>query len=242
MRQNQQDQQDQQDQHSGSISGGNSGSSSVYGRDPRRLIGRGTVNSVAVSAAAMAMAIGLAGCGSSGSTTGTKSVGDASSASPSAATSSSGATKMSDPATVMQVWLTNVIGGDYSQACMESTGMPTATQTSSTSAPSAAVCADPTKPIADGQSLESVLSKLRVVFTPKSATAGTPVNVQVTPVKPSGGSVTYDASDITVNGQKLDDIVVSHSTGVTAQQLDISFPLSEINGSWYVANFNMQIG
>ena len=206
-------------------------------------IGRAAARSTAVGAAALAAAIGLAGCGSSGGTgtgTGSHSVGVSSSASPSDGASDAAAS-LSDPTTALQAWVTNVIEGNYTQACMESTGMPTATETSSTSAPSATVCADPTKPIADGQSLASTLDKLRNIFTPVGAKSGSP-DVHVTPIKASGDSATYDARGITVDGQQLDDIVVAHSSGVTAQQLDLTFPLTRIDGSWYVANFNLQLG
>ena len=200
-----------------------------------------------VGAAALAAAIGLAGCGSgggSGAAAGSHSAGVATSTSPSAGASNSdsgSAASMADPTAALQAWVTNVIEGNYSQACLESTGMPTGSATSSTAAPSAAVCADPTKIIADGQSIASALSRLRTLFTPAGAESGSP-DVQVTPIKASGNSVTYDARGITVDGQELDKIVVAHSSGVTAQQLDLTFPMTEINGSWYVANFNLQIG
>jgi hypothetical protein len=203
---------------------------------------------------AVAALLGLAGCGSSGtgagtasaSGTGTSSTAATGTATATAATAASAG--LSKPSTALSLWVANVVEGRFGAACadMVATSSSTPSAGAAPAAPTAASCANLSRTIVDGQSVQSVLARLQPLFTPGSAAAASAasenVDVEVPPVAATGRTATIDARQITVDGQRLDKIVASHSTGVSADQLDLSFPVDDIGGSWYVANFNLNLG
>lgn len=215
-----------------------------------REVRRGVIGSAATAAV---LATALAGCASSGANAGpSSSVPGGPSPSTGTAGDGAGASK-SSPSAVLASWLTNLIEGRYSAVCDESvwvqmpsgaaspSWLPTSSQTYPSSAPSVADCSDITKPIIEGQSLQSALSRERAAFGLESAVAGK-VSVHVATIHPSGDSVRIDARRVTVGGQRLDKIVESHTTGVDASQFDLTFPIERLGGSWYVGEFDMQLG
>lgn len=66
--------------------------------------------------------------------------------------------------------------------------------------------------------------------------------MEVARVPATGDTVEFPADKISVDGQTLDKIVLSHSTGVTADQLNIKIQSSKIEDSWYVTNLDLDIG
>lgn len=84
------------------------------------------------------------------------------------------------------------------------------------------------------------LTSMGKAFRPKSLTGDPQVHVAAIP--PKGGTVVVPASDITINGQHLDDVILSHSTGVSKGQLDVKVESSRIQGSWWVTNLDFNIG
>ena len=223
----------------------------THGKNGIRRAGLG---STAVAAVAL---LALAGCASSG--TKTASVSPGSSTSSGAGAPSSGASSpsgssvsMSDPSTVLAQWIKDIIGQHYQDACMLSAlpagGVPTSQAQASAAASAAPVAptvssceADFTKPGPMGVSAQGMLSRIRVDFVPTTGSTGE-ITVKVAAVTPTGDSATVEGRQITVDGQSLDKIVAAHSTGVTAGQINLNFPMTRIGGSWYVANFNLNIG
>jgi hypothetical protein len=217
-------------------------------------IRRGALGSTAVAAAAL---LALAGCSSSATKTVPLSSGSSipsgSGAPSSGASSSSGwSVSMSDPSAVLGQWLKDIIGQHYQDACLLSAlpagGVPTSQAQASAAASAAPVApttsscaADFTKPGPMGVSAQGMLSRIRADFVPTTGSTGE-ITVKVAAVTPTGASATIDGRQITVDGQRLDEIVAAHSTGVTASQINLNFPMSRIGGSWYVANFNLNIG
>ncbi|MGC5562352.1 hypothetical protein ACPYPG_05845 [Streptomyces sp. FR-108] len=92
----------------------------------------------------------------------------------------------------------------------------------------------------DRKQIDATVKQLGESFTPKPPSADPKVEVAKAPA--GGDTVEFPADKITVDGQTLEKIVLSHSTGVTADQLDIKVQSSRIEDSWYVTNLDFDIG
>ncbi|WP_039936758.1 hypothetical protein [Streptomyces himastatinicus] len=77
-------------------------------------------------------------------------------------------------------------------------------------------------------------------FTPKQSTGDPKVEVAKTPA--TGDKVMVPADKITVDGQTLDKVMVSNSTGVKQGQLDMKVEASKIKDAWYMSNLDFNIG
>lgn len=200
------------------------------------------------AAAAMATAmLSAAGCSSTNkvadtsatsSTSGPQASTDAGAGSTTAASSASGSATAS---AAMMTWVKDVVDGQYQPACLQMAEVAAATSAPRTG--SVTTCADLTKPIGLAGSTvteESILKQLHASFAPTKASGGT--QVQVTGVNPTGSTATVSAKQISIDDQTLFTIMLSRSTGVTADQLNATFDVSEISGRWYVTDFNLQAG
>jgi hypothetical protein len=200
------------------------------------------------AAAAMATAmLSAAGCSSTSkvadtsatsSSSGPQASTDAGVGSTTAASSTSGSATAS---AAMTTWVKDVVDGQYQPACLQMAEVATATSAPRTG--SVTTCADLTKPIGLAGSTvteESILKQLHASFAPTKASGGT--QVQVTGVNPTGSTATVSAKQISIDDQTLFTIMLSRSTGVTADQLNATFDVSEISGRWYVTDFNLQAG
>ncbi|MGP3922297.1 hypothetical protein [Streptomyces sp. 8N616] len=58
----------------------------------------------------------------------------------------------------------------------------------------------------------------------------------------TGDKAVVPAGKVTVDGQTLDKIILSHSTGVEPGELDVKIDATEIDDSWYVTNLEFNIG
>ena len=72
------------------------------------------------------------------------------------------------------------------------------------------------------------VERLREAFTPNNAT-GRPT-VQVAEVPMTGNTASVTADDITINGQTLTTVILSHSTGI---QFELHINTVKIDSSWY---------
>jgi hypothetical protein len=203
-----------------------------------------TLGPTAVAAAAL---LALAGCSSSGTKT-------ASLASGSPMASASGSSvSMSDPSTVLGQWFKDVIGQNYQAACLLAVAPPdgvvpttqaqdSAEATGAPIAPTASYCsANLTKPGPIGISMKDDLAKVeRPNYLPVTGSISE-ITVNVAPVTPTGDSAKIDGKQITVNGQRLDRIVAANNK-VPASQVDLSYQMVRIGGSWYIRNDNLDIG
>jgi hypothetical protein len=127
-------------------------------------------------------------------------------------------------------WITAIIEGRPVDACMVSA-------TSPTQAPNTDFCEG------DGPQAQQVkdgVERLRESFTPKNGTSHSVVKAAQVPV--TGDSVSFTGDDITIDGQTLTEIVLSHSTGIEPGQLELKIQTGIIDGSWFVTGFEFSIG
>lgn len=200
----------------------------------------------AVVGAAVAL-LGFAGCSSSAHA-GTTAAGNTTPAQSSTASSpdsspSSAASGAPDNAATaaqgLSDWVAAVVDGDYTKACRDMAA-PAAGATSGPLHPAAAAdCTPNSTPVAGEPSPVTELHDLHTSFTP--ADAAGPTVVHINGVAPTGSTVTVHANQIVIDGKTLTQIVVSHSTGVTAANLDISFEMAKIAGSWYVGDMTFDV-
>jgi hypothetical protein len=124
-------------------------------------------------------------------------------------------------------WITAIINGDAKQACLVMAKSPTEALTAKTCKSGAP----------ELKQVEGLVTQLRQTFTPANSTGSTKAEVADVPL--TGDKAVVKASEVTVDGQTLDKIVLSKSTGV--QKADIKFDAAKIDGVWYVADFNIKI-
>ncbi|MER6290133.1 hypothetical protein [Streptomyces sviceus] len=195
----------------------------------------------AIAGAAVAALVGLAGC--SDDTEPSEAQKQSASASPvddksepaDAASSPASGVDRSSAEKAVAGWVAALIKGETEQACLLM-----------------AEPADGSKPAQVGtektcgegaperKRMEATLGQFRESFTPDPP-ADDP-KVEVTQPLGTGDKVRVPAAKINVDGKALDKIVLSHSTGVTQDQLDIKVESSRIEDSWYVTNLDFNVG
>ena len=188
------------------------------------------------TAATAGALLALVGCAGSSQSQHTASSTTASSGTSAGSGSSSAA---STPAAALSGWVTDIVEGDYLSACtkmaVSANGSATGTPTPGTSA----LCTKVTQTGDVSSSPESLIKDLHASFTPKSL-SGQP-SVTVDPLSASGSSVTADAKQVSIDGTPLDQVIVANSTGVTTADLQVTFSLTRLDGTWYVSNFNLDV-
>lgn len=184
--------------------------------------------------------VGLTGCSDGTDSTEADDKPTASSAStarptptPTAAQDTSAA--QSSPEEAVAAWVTAVVKGDAEQACllMAEAG----TGSSPAVIGSAETCADDS---AQGRQIKQSVGQFKESFTPDPPTADP--KVEVTEATPTGDKATYPADKISIDGQTLADVIVSNSTGLKPDQLNVSVESSKLNDAWYVTNMDFDIG
>ncbi|KUN09344.1 hypothetical protein AQI95_05870 [Streptomyces yokosukanensis] len=85
-----------------------------------------------------------------------------------------------------------------------------------------------------------MIKRLRISFTPKKPSKDP--QVKVAQVSRTGGKAVVPSDKITVDGQTLDAIILSHSTGLKPGQVNVKFDATKIGGPWYVTNMDLAIG
>ncbi|UOZ04935.1 hypothetical protein [Amycolatopsis sp. WQ 127309] len=129
-------------------------------------------------------------------------------------------------------WIGAVVSGNFDQACSV---MADAEQTPpKVFSPETCAGQDETM-----KSVHKVLDGLRTAFTPDNA--ANPPEVEIAGPAATGDSAKIAADRISVEGKTLDDIVLSHSTGVQPGQTNITFSLRKLEEAWYVTNFDLKI-
>ncbi|MFH8468431.1 hypothetical protein [Streptomyces sp. NPDC017991] len=132
-------------------------------------------------------------------------------------------------------WVTAVIKQQPEEACLVMA--EPAKGSTPAKVGSAQTCGDDAP---DRKQIDATVKQLGESFTPEPPSADPKVEVAKAPA--TGDTVEFPADKITVDGQTLEKIVLSHSTGVTADQLDIKVQSSRIEDSWYVTNLDFDIG
>ncbi|MFJ7075065.1 hypothetical protein [Streptomyces sp. NPDC098781] len=132
-------------------------------------------------------------------------------------------------------WVTEVIKGRPKKACL------VMAQPADGSAP--AQVGNPKTCNSDAPDVKEMrknIGRFREAFTPKPPT-GDP-EVEVAEVAAKGGKAVVPAEKVTVDGQTLDKVILSNSTGLEPGQLDVSMESTEIKGAWYVTDINFDVG
>ncbi|MFF2652709.1 hypothetical protein [Streptomyces sp. NPDC058045] len=84
------------------------------------------------------------------------------------------------------------------------------------------------------------LRTFRPVFTPKQSTNDP--KVEVAHVPETNGKVVVPADKITIDGQTLEQVILSDSTGVEQGQVDVKTESTKIDDAWYVTDLGFHIG
>jgi hypothetical protein len=122
-------------------------------------------------------------------------------------------------------FLTDLLNKDYKQVCSETAEPASKGQPAQVAPPT--MCAD--KKMMSQMSMG--LDAYRTTFTPKGASGTAKVEVDEKPVK--GKTATWFAKEITVDGQRLNKIIFSHTKGVKPGQMHTTIEAVQVNGSWY---------
>ncbi|WP_151483952.1 hypothetical protein [Streptomyces albicerus] len=132
-------------------------------------------------------------------------------------------------------WVTAVIKGQPKQACLLM-GEP-ATDSSPARAGTPARCNSNAPEV---RQMQDNIGKFRTSFMPEPPTNNPKVEVATVPV--TGDKAMVPADKVTVDGQTLDKIILSHSTGLESGQLDVKVESTKIADAWYVTNLDFNIG
>ncbi|MFF0107743.1 hypothetical protein [Streptomyces hirsutus] len=132
-------------------------------------------------------------------------------------------------------WVAAVIKGEAEEACLLM-GEP-ATDSSPARAGTPSTCGSDAP---EAKRMEELIGGFRESFTPEPPTDDPKVEAARVPA--TGDKVVVPADRITVDGQTLDKIILSHSTGVDPEQLNVNMEADEIDDAWYVTNLDFDIG
>ncbi|MFE1797319.1 MULTISPECIES: hypothetical protein [unclassified Streptomyces] len=196
-----------------------------------------------IAGATLAAVVALGGCSSdSDSDSKKKSTASASPAadekkpdSDASASSPASAADQSTPEGAVAAWVTAVIKQQPKEACLVMA--EPAKGSTPAKVGSEETCGDDAP---DRKQIDATVEQLGESFTPEPPPADP--KVEVAKAEATGDTVEYPADKITVDGQTLEKIVLSHSTGVTADQLNIKVQSGRIEDSWYVTNLDLDIG
>jgi hypothetical protein len=195
---------------------------------------------VSVGMCLLAAAPVVAGCSGtaegtdpSGSPAAVRSSQPAASQSPSGGPSNGKGGGQPDAKAAVSKWVAAIVANHLKKACMvmairSTNGSPPKPNTPQ-------MCGD-----SSAHQMQDKLRKLQKSFTP--AHPQKPPQVEVADGKASGGSVTVSGDQITVDGQSLKAIVLSHSTGVNESDFDINVKAGNIGSKWYVTDFRISVG
>ncbi|WBB62026.1 hypothetical protein O7599_05660 [Streptomyces sp. WMMC500] len=61
-------------------------------------------------------------------------------------------------------------------------------------------------------------------------------------VPESGGTATFGGDQVTVDGQTLEAVMLSNSSGVEDSELELEIVATEIDGRWYVTDLPVSVG
>ncbi|MEU5344901.1 MULTISPECIES: hypothetical protein [unclassified Streptomyces] len=132
-------------------------------------------------------------------------------------------------------WVTAVIKGQPKQACLLMG--EEATDSSPARAGTAERC-DSDAP--EVRQMQDNIGEFRTSFMPEPPTDNP--KVEVATVKATGDKAVVPADKVTVEGKTLDKIILSHSTGLEAGQLDVNLESTKIDDAWYVTNLDFNVG
>lgn len=193
-------------------------------------------------AAVVAAVVGVTGCSmETESGEGEKPVANSSTAAGSekkgedSAASQPSKTRQATAEEAVATWVTAVIKGQPKQACLVMADPAAGSSPAQVGTPSR--CNGNTPEVRE---MRENVGKLRTSFTPKQSTGDPKVDVARAPA--NGGKAVVPADKVTVDGQTLDKVILSNSTGLKAGQLDVKVEATEIEDAWYVTNLDLNLG
>ncbi|MCP3766858.1 hypothetical protein [Streptomyces sp. MAR25Y5] len=132
-------------------------------------------------------------------------------------------------------WVAAVIKGDAEEACLLMG--EAATEASPAKAGSPETCAGDAP---QAKQMEKAVEGFRESFTPEPPTDDPKVEAAQTPA--TGDEVVIPADRITVDGKTLEEVILSNSTGLSPQDLNVNVEAGKIEDAWYVTNLDFDIG
>ncbi|WP_275558953.1 hypothetical protein [Streptomyces sp. 5-6(2022)] len=136
---------------------------------------------------------------------------------------------------VVATWVTAVVQDRPKDAC--SVMATPATDGSPAKHGTEAMCAGKGP---EAQQIKEQIHRLHTSFTPDQPK--NPPVVKVAEVPVADKKATVDGEQITVDGQTLKAIVLSHSTGVEEDQVGVRIEAGVVEGRWYVTNLGLSVG
>ncbi|WP_188275021.1 hypothetical protein [Streptomyces sp. CBMA152] len=132
-------------------------------------------------------------------------------------------------------WVTAVIKSQLEQACLimaKPATAPSAAQVGTSSGYNS------TTP--EMRQMRENLGRFRMAFTPKPPTDNP--KVEVARVPETSGTAVVPADKITIDGQTLEKVILSNSTGIKQGQLDVKTESARIKDAWYVISIDFHVG
>ncbi|MDQ0772132.1 hypothetical protein QF026_000598 [Streptomyces aurantiacus] len=151
------------------------------------------------------------------------------------AASQSSVARQPTPEGAVAAWVTAVIKGQPREACLLM-GEP-ATGSTPARAGTPTTCDGDTPEMRE---LRDNIGRFTTAFAPELPTEDPKVEVAAVPV--TGDKTVIPAAKVTVDGQPLDKVILSRSTGVEAGQLDVKVESTRIDDAWYVTNLDLNVG
>ncbi|MFI8302148.1 hypothetical protein ACIF80_01625 [Streptomyces sp. NPDC085927] len=136
---------------------------------------------------------------------------------------------------VVAAWVAAVIKGEAEEACLLMGEAATGSSPAQVGTPARCGSDAP-----EAKQMEEVVGSFRESFTPEPPTDDPKVEAAQVPA--DGDKVVVPAGRITVDGQALDKIILSHSTGVDPEDLNVNVEAGKIEDAWYVTNLDFDIG
>ncbi|WP_369199299.1 hypothetical protein [Streptomyces sp. PU-14G] len=193
-------------------------------------------------AALAAMAVGVTGCSGDSDSGEKKPAADSSAADQpkeekkdGSATPPSSDTRRSSAEGAVAAWVTAIVKGQPKKACLVMAEPAAGSSPAKVGTPSRCNSDDP-----DVRKMRENLGKFRASFSPKPPPSDPQVDVARTPA--TGNKTVVPADKVTIDGETLDKVILSNSSGVKEGQLDVKMTSSKIEGAWYVTDFALDIG
>ncbi|MET8111870.1 hypothetical protein [Streptomyces prasinus] len=132
-------------------------------------------------------------------------------------------------------WVAAVIKGDAEEACLLMGEAATDASPAKVGGPE--TCAGDAP---QAKQMEKAVEGFRESFTPEPPTDDPKVEAARTPA--TGDQVVIPADRITVDGKTLEEVILSNSTGVNSEDLNVNVEAGKIEDAWYVTNLDFDIG
>ncbi|MDJ1137620.1 hypothetical protein [Streptomyces iconiensis] len=132
-------------------------------------------------------------------------------------------------------WVGAIVKGQPKKACLVMAGPTSGSSPAQVGNPKRCNSNEP-----DVVKMRDGAGRFREAFSPKPPPSNPKVEVAKTPV--ADGKTVVPADKVTIDGQSLEKVILSNSTGVKEGQLDVKVHAAEIKNAWYVTDFDLSVG